>query len=179
MKSRAYQALVRPELEYTAEAWNPHNITTADRLDNIQRAAARIVHLDHRHTTSVNNLTNMLGWDRVHNRRLVSKIAMSYKIHYHLVNIQIPQLISPATFIGKHDHQLKYAFPLATIDSYTFSFYSRSIRLWNQLRSTAVFAASPAAFQAIALPAIIDEVTNWFHDAAIYQHCFFFLHQYL
>ena len=33
VKSRAYQALVRPQLEYAAEAWNPHNITTADRLE--------------------------------------------------------------------------------------------------------------------------------------------------
>ena len=47
---------------------------------------------------------------------------MFYKIQYRLVNIQLPQLISPATFIGKHDHQLKYAIPVATMDSYKFSF---------------------------------------------------------
>ena len=115
------------------------------RLEHIQRAAASFVH----HTTSVNNLINILGWDRLHNRRLVSRLTMIYKIYYHLVNIQIPQLISPATFIGKHYHQPICAIPLATINSYKFSFYPRSIRLRNQLPSTAVFAASPAAFQAV------------------------------
>ena len=156
MKSRVDQVLVRPQLEYAAEAWNPYNITTADRLERIQRAAARFVHHDYRHTTSVNNLINILSWNRLHSRRLVSQLTMFYKVHYHLVNIQIPQLISPAALIGKHDHQLKYAIPVATIDSYKFLFYPRSIRLWNQLPSTAVFAATPAAFQAFTLPAIIE-----------------------
>ena len=80
---------------------------------------------------------------------------MFYKIHCHLVNIHEPQLISPATSIGKHDHQLKYAIPVADMDSYKFSFYPRSIRLWYQLPYTAVFTASPVAFQAIALPSDI------------------------
>ena len=128
MKSRAYQALVRPQLKYATEAWNPYNITTADCLEHIQLAAASFVHHDYRRTC-VNNLINILGWDRLHTRQLVSQLTMFYEIHYRLVDIQIPQLISPATFISKHDHQLKYAIPIATIDSYKFSFYPRSIRL--------------------------------------------------
>ena len=43
VKSMAYQAIVRQQLEYTAEAWNPYNITTADSLEHIQHAAARFV----------------------------------------------------------------------------------------------------------------------------------------
>ena len=35
----ASQALVRPQLENAAEAWNPYNITTADHLKRIQRSA--------------------------------------------------------------------------------------------------------------------------------------------
>ena len=151
VKITAYQALVRPQLEYAAEAWNPNNIPTANHHELIQRAAARFVHHDYRHITSIDNLINILGWDGLHTRRLVFQLTMFYKIHNRLVNAQIAQLISPATFIGKHDHQLKYATPVATI----IVFYPRSIRLWNQLPSTAVLAASPSAFQAITLPAVI------------------------
>ena len=35
--------------------------------------------------------------------------SLFYEIHCRLVNIHMLQLISPATFIGKHDNQLKYA----------------------------------------------------------------------
>ena len=87
VKSRVHQALVRPQHEYTAEAWNHYYITTADRIEHIQCAAVRLVHDDYRHTTSVNNLTNILGWDHLNTRRLVSQITMFHKIHYHLVNI--------------------------------------------------------------------------------------------
>ena len=81
VKSRAYQALVQPHLEYAAEAWSPYNITTADRLVHIQRPAARFVHHDYRRTTSVDNLINILGWDHLHTRRLVSQLTMFYKTH--------------------------------------------------------------------------------------------------
>ena len=156
VKSRAYQALVWPQLEYAAEAWNPHNITAADCLEHMQRAVASYVHHDYRHTTSVNNLINILGWNRLHTRRLVSQLTMFYKIHYHLVSIHIPQLISPATFIDKHDHQLQYAVPVATIDSYKFSPYPCSIILWNQLPSTAVFAVHLLHFKLLLRPAVIE-----------------------
>ena len=53
VKSRVYQALIRPQLEYAAEAWNPYNITTTDRLEHIKRAVARFVHHDYRRTTSI------------------------------------------------------------------------------------------------------------------------------
>ena len=40
------------------------------------------------------------------------------------------------------------------MEAYKFSFYPRSIRLWNQLPATAVSAPSVAAFKEAALPAI-------------------------
>ena len=72
------------KLEYSAEAWNPYNNTTADRLEHIQRAAARLVHHDYRHTTSVDIM--ILGWNRLHIRRLISQLTM-LKV----------ELISPST----------------------------------------------------------------------------------
>ena len=92
---------------------------------------------------------------------------MLFKIHYHLANFHIPPFILTATFIGKHDHQLKWAIPVATMDSYKFPFYPRSIRLWNQLPSTAVFAATPAAFQAVALNTLFWGMTLPFDSRII------------
>ena len=90
VKSRTYQTFVRPQLEYAAEAWNPYNITTSDRLEHIQCAAGRFVHYYFRRTTSINILINILRWQHLHTRLLVSQLTMFYEIHYHLVNIHIP-----------------------------------------------------------------------------------------
>ena len=83
---------------------------------------------------------------------MVSQLTMFYKIRYRQVIIYMQQLIPTATLISKHEHHLKYAIPVATMDGYKFSLYPRSIELWNQLPST---AASPVAFHALALPTVV------------------------
>ena len=67
VKTRAYAALVRPQLEYAAEAWNPHTVTTINALEQVQKAAARFVHGDYRRTTSFSALVSALGWHTLHN----------------------------------------------------------------------------------------------------------------
>ena len=154
VKARAYQALVRPQLEYGAEAWNPYSSTTIQRLEQVQKAAARFVYRDYRRSTSASALVLSLHWDLLHTRRLLAQSTMLFKIHYSYVNISLPAIIIPASYLGRHDNNLKYAVPAATIDPYKFSFFPRTIRVWNQLPCAAVNATSVAAFQEAALPAI-------------------------
>lgn len=90
VKARAYLSLVRPQLEYSGEAWNPHTQTDINRLEQVQRQAARFVHSDYRRTTPVTPLVQGLEWDTLHNRRLLNQATMFYKIQFNLVNIQLP-----------------------------------------------------------------------------------------
>ena len=41
IRSMAYKALVRPRLEYCASVWDPHTQCAAQRLEMVQRRAAR------------------------------------------------------------------------------------------------------------------------------------------
>ena len=154
VKAKAYQTLIRPQLEYAAETWNPHTLDGVNCLEKIQRASARFVYGDYRRTTSVTHLITTLGWDSLHVRRLLFQSAMFYKIHYGLVNIQFPPSIHPSSFIGRHDHQLKYHLPEASVDLYKFSFYPRTVKIWNQLPPAAVCAPTISAFREAALPVI-------------------------
>ena len=154
VKKRAYETLVRPRLEYAAEVWNPHTTTGVNNLEQVQRAAARFIYADYRRTTHVTPLINQIGWESLHVRRLLAQTSTFFKIHHNLVNISFPPCVQPAFYIARHDHQLKYNFPAASTEAYKFSFYPRSIRLWNQLPATAVSAPSVAAFKEAALPAI-------------------------
>ena len=154
VKIKAYQAIIRPQLEYAAETWNPHTLDGIKRLEQVQRASARFVFRDYRRTTSVTQLITTLGWDSLHVRHLLSQSTMFYKIHHGLVNIQFPPVIHPSSYFGRHDHQLKYHLPDASVDSYKFSFYPRSVKIWNQLPAVAVSSPSTTAFREAALPAI-------------------------
>ena len=154
VKAKAYQTLIRPQLEYASEVWSPHTLDGVDRLEQVQRAAARFVFGDYRRTTHVTPLITALDWDTLHNRRLLHQSTMFFKIHYQLVNIQFPPVVHPASYIGRHDHSLKYNIPAASLDQYKFAFYPRTIKIWNQLPPAAVLAPSVPAFQDAALPAI-------------------------
>ena len=76
---------------------------------------------------------------------------MFFKIHHNLVNICMPPYFQPATFLARQDHQLKYNIPTSPIEAYKFSFYTRSIRIWNQLPTMTVRTITTSAFRDTAL----------------------------
>ncbi|XP_072041022.1 uncharacterized protein [Amphiura filiformis] len=154
VKKKAYEALVRPRLEYAAAAWNPHTISLVNKLEQVQRAAARFVYADFRRTTSVTPMITSLGWDSLHVRRLVDQSVMFYKIHNQFVNIQFPPCVTPACYLSRNDHQLKYQVPTPSTEGFKFFFYPRSIRVWNHLPPSVVIQATPAAFKEAALVSI-------------------------
>ena len=154
VKTTAYKTLVCLQMEYASEVWSPHTIDGQKWLKQTQRSAARFIYNDYRRTTSVTVLINSLVWETLYGRRLLAQSTMFFKIHHGLVNIQMPPSIKPATFIARQDHTLKYTIPDASNDQYKFSFYPRTVRIWNHLPSTAVYAPSISAFQQVALSAI-------------------------
>ena len=157
VKSKAYMSLVRPQLEYGAEAWNPYTSGAAEGLERVQKTAARFVNRDYRRSTSASGLVSHLGWDQLHTRChgcLLAQSTMLYQIHHHLVNICLPHFITQAPYISRRDHNLKLSVPEATIDSYKFSFYPPTTRIWKQPPATGVTAPTVTAFQEAALPVI-------------------------
>ena len=43
LRERAYKAIVRPQLEYAAPVWDPHTQDDIDKIEMVQRRAARWV----------------------------------------------------------------------------------------------------------------------------------------
>ena len=55
--------LVRPTIEYASSTWNPHINTDVNRLEQVQKNAARFVCNDYNSATSTSALVSSLGWD--------------------------------------------------------------------------------------------------------------------
>ena len=155
---RAYQTLVRPQLEYASEVWCPNTATQVKRIEQVQRSAARFVMSDYRRETHVSQMVQQLNWDLLHTRRLVQISCMMYKIQYGLVNITTPPCFIRASHISPRlDHPLKYVNThIPIINVYKYSYFPRAVSIWNRLPPAAVLHInpSPSSFHSAAAPAI-------------------------
>ena len=99
VKSKAYLACVRPILEYAAACWSPTSESMNQKIEKIQRSAAKFVtncypKKGHYDEFSVSSLLRELEWDTLENRRKQIKTIMAYKI----IN---NHLILPSTLLPK------------------------------------------------------------------------------
>ena len=154
VKDRAYQALVRPKLEYSSSAWNPYVIGQINSLDAVQRQAARFVTSNYDRYASVSQMLQELNWDSLAIRRSVHQCTMFYKIRNNFVNIPFPSCIIPATRLGRNTNIFAYQLIQARVNTFKYSFFVRTIPLWNKLPTSVVSAASVHQFQSMALPVL-------------------------
>ena len=134
VKQSAYFALVRPKLEYSSPAWNPYIDKDVNNLEKVQRRAARFVSCDYSQDASVTSMLSKLGWDSLECRRTLASLALFYKIQNGLVNISFPAGVVPKRHTrSTSGHPYQYIQLSPSKDSYRYSFYVRTIPLWNSL----------------------------------------------
>ncbi len=69
IKAQCYTTLVRPNVEYAATIWDPHTKRNMDKLEQVQRRAARFVNGDYSSYSSVSNMIKDLKWPSLQQRR--------------------------------------------------------------------------------------------------------------
>ena len=62
VKETAYKSLVRPLVEYASPAWDPYTAKDINRLEMVQRRAARYVTGRYHNRSSVTDMLGELGW---------------------------------------------------------------------------------------------------------------------
>ena len=80
VNEQCYKTLVRPIMEYASCVWDPNTNTNINKLEMVQRRAARFVKGDYDMTSSVTTIPNELGWDTLQERRQHAKATMFYRI---------------------------------------------------------------------------------------------------
>ena len=81
---------VRPILEYAAVLWAPHTGCDIERLEAVQRWAARFVMSDYNCTSSVTVMLQELNWDTLSSRRQTSRLCLLHKILHNIVDVTLP-----------------------------------------------------------------------------------------
>ena len=110
IKERTYKALVRPKVEYCASVWDPPTKNLRDKVETVQRKAARFVsnkpvYKDPK--ASVTKMIHDLQWESLDTRRKQAGLTMMYKIINNSVAIPILYHPPKATIINtRHSHNI-------------------------------------------------------------------------
>ena len=133
LKSVAYKTLVRPQLEYTSTVWYPHTTTDINKVEAVQRRAARWATRGYRYTSSVTAMLKDLNWRPLDQRRIDSRLMMMYKVTYDHVTIPESLYLVQNTRASRHIPSLAYRQIQTLKDYFRFTFFPRTIIHWNAL----------------------------------------------
>ena len=160
LKSIAYKSLVRPTVEYASTVWDPYTKHNRDRLEMVQRRAARYVLHRYERTASVKEMLEQLDWETLELRRRKARLTMLYKMHYNLVEIDHQKYLEPAGRSSRHMHMHKFSYkvPTSKTNYHLFSFFPNTIRDWNSLPLNVVEAQSVNSFRAKLFDVLIVSI---------------------
>ena len=133
LRSRAYKALVRPQIEYATTVWDPHTQNNIKKLEMVQRRAARYALNRYHNRSSVTDMLCQLGWPSLQHRREHQRLAMLYKIRNGLVAVNADQYLTPATRSTRRTRGQAYIVPHTKADYLHNSFFPRTAQAWNNL----------------------------------------------
>ena len=123
VKQNAYTLLVRPLVEYASPVWDPYHQTEIDRIEMVQRRAARYVTNIHNNRSSVNQMLEHLDWKSLQQRRKDARLAMMYKITNEKVAIPKEGRLIPPKLLSRNMHDKSFQIPSATSDYRKYSFF--------------------------------------------------------
>ena len=146
-KTLAYNTLVRPNLEYCASVWDPHTTKDVNKIEMVQRRAARFVTNRYHNTSSVNSMLSSLNWPTLQQRRSNIRMCMVFKIIHQLVAIPQENYFTPKCRLTSNQHPHTFLQYQTTRDYFKYSFFPRSIPQWNSLPMNIVTAPSLVSFQ--------------------------------
>ena len=166
-------------MEYGAVVWDPYQSGDIDKIEKVQRSAARFIAKDYRsrHPGSVTNMLHQQNLPRLQNRRKQLRLTLLYKVVEGLVPaLPVDQFLTPApkekrkvkakTFddcvtsnpVAKYQILNNRGFKISSglkTEQFKHSFFIRTAQEWNALDSTTVNATSVGAFTAAAGSSVI------------------------
>ena len=151
LKQTAYIKLVRSVMDYSCVVWDPYLRKNIDKLEHIQRRAARFVKNDYRRDSNVTAMLQDLKWQPLADRRRDQRLILLYKIINGLVAILADQHIQQNPRPSRNRHTKTLLIHTCNTDIYKHSFIPRSTINWNSLPEAIVTSKTVDKFKAALL----------------------------
>ena len=148
IKETAYKAIIRPHLEYASPSWNPYTSRNINKIEAVQRRAARFV-LGNYNYSPTSGLTydihHRLKWIPLPHRRALYDLALFYKIRSNMININFPPIVQPSS---RQPNRYLHIQALHS-DAYKYNFFNSTIRTWNIIPNQALSSANITHFKTV------------------------------
>ena len=133
VKESAYLTMIRPQLEYASDVWDPHCVGDIMELEKVQWRATRWVLNDYGKFSSITHMLHQLSWPTLQTRRKLSRLQTLHKVFYQQLALIIPLYYLPTTRPTRQYHPLHYILPFSSTTAYQNSYFSRTISDWYML----------------------------------------------
>ena len=134
IKEKLYLSLVRPKLEYSCEVWSPSSMELKQRIEMVQRNAARFVAGNYNRRSSVTDMLGCLNWETLESRRTCLQLKLLHKMFTCQVALKLSDFfqINHCRYL-RHSHSKKLMQKFARVDVVKNSFFYCVIPKWNSL----------------------------------------------
>ena len=129
-----------------------------DKIEMVQRRAARWVSNDYSTYSRVTEMMSDLGWRSLGNRRYDAHLLMFYKIVYGIVAIPVPSYFERPEVYTHHTHPLAYIQIHTFVCYYQYSFFPMTVVLWNRLPADLVLNPDLGSFQDQSCTPIVRQI---------------------
>ena len=143
-KELLYKAYARPILEYAGSVWDPHTQCNIEKLERVQRRAARFCTGTYSREERVTPLLQTLKWEPLAERRAKSKMTVWFKAKNEMIDIEIPLQVQPQR---RTRSQAEYRVPFCRTNVYKNSFFNSGACMWNTLPTALRSSQSLPVFQ--------------------------------
>ena len=140
LKQMAYFSLIHSFMEYGAPVWDPCQKYNSDKIERVQRRAARFVKSRYSRYSSVSDMFDVLGWTPLSQRRQEARLILFYKIITGLAQVPFEGVLVEAYKGTRRKHNIKFRRIGHTTSQYGQSFFPKTISAWNGL----AFAEAPS-----------------------------------
>ena len=133
---------MHPHLEYSCTLWDPYNQGLIQKLEAVQRRAARFACRNNDHHSSVTKMLEDLKWDSLQMHRQANRLTLLYKSINGQVAIPAQTFLTPIVRPTRRNNSQAFIRPQASKDVYMNSFFPKTINESNILPE-AIIVKSP------------------------------------